>query len=75
MVHRDLGFDDVAVPLLAALERKLAADEWDAVYVSPMESSNEAIEHWQSYGYVFVEARSDNNMRDVRVLRKSLKNY
>lgn len=73
IIHRDLGFDAVAVPLIAALERRLATDGWDAVYVSPMESQREAIKHWQSYGYTFIETRSDNNMRDVHVLRKLLK--
>ena len=73
IVHHDLGFDDVAVPLLDALERKLATDGWDVIYVSPMKSRRDAIEHWQSFGYVFVEARSDNDKREVHVLRKSLK--
>lgn len=73
MVHRDLSFDGVAVPLLDGLERKLATDRWDALYVSPMESQREAIQRWLSYGYMFIEARSDNNMRDVQVLCKSLK--
>lgn len=73
IVHRELSFDDVATPLLDGLERKLATDGWDALYVSPMKSQHMAIQHWLSHGYTFVEARSDNNMRDVHVLRKSLK--
>ncbi len=73
MIHRDLGFNDVAVPLLAALERSLTIGGWDAVYVSPMESQRETIQHWLSYNYKFIEARTDNNEREVHVLRKSLK--
>lgn len=72
IVHRALGFNDVAIPLLDALERKLATDKWDAVYVSPMKSRRDVIEHWKSFGYIFVEARLDNDRRDVHVLRKSL---
>ena len=73
IVRRNLSFDGVAIPLLAALERKLATDRWNAIYVSPMESQREAIQHWQSYGYMFVEARLDNNERNVHVHRKLLK--
>lgn len=73
IMRRELAFDDVAAPLLDGLERKLATDGWNALYVSPMESQRETIQRWLSYGYTFVEARSDNNMRDVQVLCKSLK--
>lgn len=72
IVHHDLGFGEVAVPVLDALEERLAADGWQVVYVSPMASQLDLIELWNSYGYTFVEARQDNNQRDVLVLRKPL---
>lgn len=73
IVHSELGFDVVTGPLLEGLEHRLSKDGWDSIYVSPMQSQHEVIRHWLSYGFGFVETRSDNNMRDVQVLRKSLK--
>lgn len=71
-VHHDVAFGEVALPVLNALESRLAADGWQAVYVSPMASQRDLIELWNSYGYIFVEARRDNNERDVHVLSKPL---
>lgn len=62
-VHNDLGFGEVAVPVLDALETRLAVQGWQAIYVSPMASQRDLIEQWRAYGYVFVEARLDNNER------------
>lgn len=72
-VHRDVNFEVVAVPLLDAVEWRLTTDGWDSIYVSPMTSRQDAINHWRSLGYVFLETRLDNNQREVNVLRKSLK--
>jgi len=73
IVHPELSFDVVSIPLLEGLEHRLSEDGWDSIYVNPMQSQNEVIRHWLSCGFEFVETRSDNNMRDVQVLRKSLK--
>ncbi|GEM_PF-7005442 len=72
IVHHDVAFGEVALPVLNALESRLAADGWQAVYVSPMASQRDLIELWNSYGYTFVEVRLDNNERNVHVLSKPL---
>lgn len=71
-VHPELGFNEVAAPALRSLEERLSLEGWQAIYVSPMRSETKRIADWQANGYSFIEARLDNNEREVLVHRKPL---
>jgi hypothetical protein len=73
IVDADEGHDRVANPVLAELERMLAAQGWTHVFVGPMVSMVESIGWWRSRGYVPVERRLDNDKREVEVHRKTLR--
>ncbi|OZC69240.1 hypothetical protein CH306_09105 [Rhodococcus sp. 15-725-2-2b] len=73
IVDADEGHDRVANPVLAELERRLAAQGWTHVFVGPMVSMVESIGWWRSHGYLPVERRLDNDKREVEVHRKVLR--
>lgn len=75
IVDAEEGHERVANPVLAELERSLAAQGWTDVFVGPMVSMVESIGWWRSRGYESIERRLDNDKREVDVHRKRLRRF
>ncbi|WP_206492792.1 hypothetical protein [Rhodococcus sp. KRD162] len=75
IVDAEEGHERVANPVLAELERSLAAQGWTDVFVGPMVSMVESIGWWRSRGYESIERRLDNDKREVDVHRKMLRGF
>ena len=72
LLGADTDLDTTASPVIGALEAELTDAQWGALFVSPMTSEQERISWWCSAGYDPVGVRTDNDKREVLVLRKDL---